>query len=492
MPAESLSMAPECILGKLLFFPQTTFNTMKRMLLIKRFFFIVFLCVSVSACQVENVGDLISEGQDLLVSPEIPPSEPTPANISPGDSTPVFPIEDISSLYVFNIKIIQDHPEPNRVIGLVINQTEHWVANIKVDIQIYDSNDALLVNDTTTTSINSLSSGEISPFVLWLDDTLPNEVYTIATVSDYDQTELQRVEVVIRKDSITYDDRDYIHITGELYNHNLLPIIVHNLAVATFDPDGNLSNSDSHSIYSHYLDPGEVSPFRATLHGAGGIAQDNISYKVFIDASVTKPEDFLDLEINPDLNHFVDRFGLFHLVGEITNNSEYALDTHLLAAIYDSDGLIVDVSTTRLPLFAIPNGETLPFDFNTWGPLNFKEGSIDSATAFSVQWDPYWTRHSDINYVPLAIDGKNKQIYPTHGIFSGTLINTSASRISSATVIVSLYDINTGALLAINAREIIEVLLTGISINYEVNLDFPETIDLDTVNIQISAFGKIP
>jgi hypothetical protein len=465
---------------------------MKRMLLIKRFFFIVFLCVSVSACQVETVGDLISESQDLLVSPEIPPSVPTPANISSGDSTPVFPTEDISSLYVFNIKIIQDHPEPNRVIGLVINRTEHWVTNIKVDIQIYDSNDALLVNDTTTTSINSLSSGEISPFMLLVDDTLPNEVYTIATVTDYDQTELQRVEVVIRKDSISYDDRDYIHIMGELYNHNLFPIFIQTLAVATFDPDGNLANTDSQAIYSRYLDPGEVSPFRATLQGTGVIAQDIISYRVFIDASITAPEDFFDLEINPDLNHFVDRFGLFHLVGEITNKSEYVLDTHLLAAIYDSDGLIVDVSTTRLPLFAIPNGETLPFDFNTWGPLNFNEGSIDSASAFSVQWDPHWTWHSEINYVPLAIDGHNKQIYPTHGIFSGMLINTSASRISNATVIVSLYDINTGTLLITSAREISEILLTGTSIDYEVNLDFPITIDLDSVDIKISAFGKIP
>jgi hypothetical protein len=457
-----------------------------------RNFFIVFIMVFMSACQDVSSVDYLPEHQDPLVTPKITPTEPAKPTIAVFVSIPETAADEISLLEVLKTRIFKNDPGAYRVIGFVRNNTQQLVTNIKVEIQIFDASNQLRTTGTTQTSIISLAPGEISPFVLWTNEILPSDVYAIGSVIDYLETEFQRAEVVVRKELITIDDRNDVHVTGEFYNNNLFPILINGLAAATLDLDGYLLTADSLSVFSNYLDPGEVSPFRVTMPGPGEVNPTIMDHMVFIDARVTSPEDYIEIGINKNLNHFIDQSGVFHLVGEISNNSNNPLNVSLLAAIYDSNGNIIDASTTRLPLNSIYPGKTLPFDFDLWGPLSYKYGTIDSAERYSVQWDPVWTWASDTNYATLTITEESHQINPTNGIFSGAVANFTEFQVSSATVIVSIYDGNNGKLLAMNAKEIIEEISAGSSINYEVNLNFANSIDFESADIRIIAFGKIP
>jgi hypothetical protein len=320
---------------------------------------------------------------------------------------------------------------------------------------------------------------------------LPKDATLNVIVSGYDRGEPQPVDVTRRKESSIVDDRGYIHLTGELYNHNLFPIFVQNLSVGAFDSNGNLVNMDTDSVHIHYLDPGEFGPFRLTIPNSNIETQGSTEYKVFFDATRTKPEDYLDLEINEKLNHFRDKSGIFHLVGEISNESEQALSVRVLAGIYDSEGLVIDASSTSLPLSAIQPRETLPFEFDSWGPQSFKRGVPQTSHTYSVQWDPYWTLPNEINYVNLEIIGGTQQFNPGKGIFSGSITNTSSFQISSFTLILSIYNIHTGVIQAVSSTEFMDGLLVGETISYEVGFDYPDTLDLNTVNIQTKAIGRI-
>ena len=93
----------------------------------------------------------------------------------------------------------------------------------------------------------------------------------------------------------------------------------------------------------------------------------------------------------------------------------------------------------------------------------------------------------------LTITEEAHQTNLKNGIFAGAVANLTGSQVSSATVIVSIYDENNGKLLAMNAHEITEEISVGSSIDYEVNLGFANgIIDFELADIRIIAFGKIP
>jgi hypothetical protein len=431
-----------------------------------------------------KVPDVTSISADSTSEPSIQTQDPIP--------TTSLPIDEISTeMDIQGIRVVNDDTFSHRIIGLVRNNSDFSITNVKVAIQVFNTDGELIIDDIVSTALTSLVPGSSSPFVLWLQEPPPSNLRLSASVIDYTKAEFQRTDVKTRQQYITIDDNNDIHITGEIINNTLYPVQLVSFAAAVCNTDGDLLTTNSQSVFTRYLGPGEVSPYRVTMHRTGKNSTDLLEQKVYIDARIVNPEDYQNIEINNNLNQYKDRFGEFHLVGEITNHSKNKMNVGLVAGIYDSKGFVIDVATTRLALNSIYPGESLPFDFNTWGPLSYKKGALELAETFSVQWDPFLSWPNELNYARLKLEIRSLEINPTHGIFKGKLINETDFDVSSTVVIARIYDQDTGNILATKDEEFITLIPPGGEYSYQLVVEYGESINPEFVDILIDAYGTI-
>jgi hypothetical protein len=241
-----------------------------------------------------------------------------------------------------------------------------------------------------------------------------------------------------------------------------------------------------------HLDPGEDGPFRVTMSGPEGGTANIGEYEIYIDAEVANPVEIYDFAITEFHHYYIDTYDSFHLVGEVTNNNDEFFTISLVAGIYDADGNVVDAATTDIPTFSIAPGETLPYDFQYWGPLNYKDGTIDIASNYYVQWDPYWTWSSSTEYIELTTENDNTEVSTYQVTFTGDVLNDSGDEVDGATVIISLYDIESGDLVATGYGGIYDPIAPNATTAYQVWIDTPADFDIDSVEIAIVAKGDLP
>ncbi len=432
--------------------------------------------------------------ESLPTSAELPnepaeiPADPAATDAPGPEDAPT----EILPLEVVMIHSYTDNYDSYRVVGLVKNNSERAVEDIEVEVEIFDGGGLSLHSDIANTSLYIIAPGETTPFALWVSESLPGAEYATATVVGHSTGDIEWASVEIRGTAVAVDDDGDVHVTGELYNSSGDPVQINGLAAATFDADGNLITAEAYSVASRYLDPGEDGPFRVTMLGPAEEIASIAEYLIYVDAEFTAPEDYYDLIFSEPTNNYMDKNDIFHLVGEITNNSKEHLSVDLLAAIYDDEGRVIDVASTSLPIYSLSPGETLPYDFNDWGLLNYKDGAIDDASTFSVQWDPYWTWISEVEYVDLSTQYDAHEFDDGYGRFTGELVNDSGALLSNAAVIVCLYDAETGQIVAMGYELLRDEIPAGESGEYEVYLDIETGLDVSDGEYVIIVKGELP
>ncbi len=369
--------------------------------------------------------------------------ETTPAD-EPESETP--PPED--TIYVKTINGYRDDLGYLHIVGLVTNNTDRVVDDVAVEVAILDSDGNTLYAEITTITPFTLTPGETAPFSYWVSEELPEADRYSATVVSQSDAEIERATIKVDGVLLAVDDNGDIHLTGKIVNNSVKPILIDTLAAATFNENGKLLTADSHSVIVRYLDPGEDGPFRVTMTGPDSDSVDIAEYEIYVDAEVATPVEIFDFSTSESHYYYIDAYNFFHLVGEVTNNNNEFFTISLISGIYDVDGNVVDAATTDIPTFSIAPGETLPYDFQYWGPLNYQNGAIDTASNYFVQWDPYWTWSSSSENVELSTDNDNFELSANQVTFTGDVINDSGEEIQGATVIVTLYNKDSGELVA--------------------------------------------
>jgi archaellin len=109
-----------------------------------------------------------------------------------------------------------------------------------------------------------------------------------------------------------------------------------------------------------------------------------------------------------------------------------------------------------------------------------------------VQWDPFWTWASSSEYVNLTTQNDINIVDEFQVTFTCEVLNDSGDEIESATVIVSLYDLQTGKLVATGYVAIYEPINPNASAAYEVWINTPADFDISTVEYTIAAKGDLP
>jgi hypothetical protein len=424
--------------------------------------------------------------------PTEPPPEPTevpPTEIPEPTPEPEAPAE----VYVSSLASYQDQYDSWHVVGLITNNTDRAVDDVEVEIEAFDTSENSIYLEVARSALYSLAPGETSPFVHWVFDDLEDFDHFTASIVGQSSADLDRIEIEVRgTPPWVLDDDGNIHITGELYNPNEEPVEIGGIAAATFDADGNLITADNYAVSIRYLDPDEAGPFRITMTGPAVGAENIDTYTIYLDVEVSPGEQLWDLAFVEDHNNYMDYYDSFHLVGEVTNNSEEALNISLIAAIYDTEGNVLDASSTSLPISALPSGEMVAYDFDVWGPLNYHAATIDSADSYTVQWDPYWTWTSSREYVDLVTQNTIEDFDEGDGKITGEVLNNSGGLVDGAIVIVTFYDTETGAIYATSYDSLWDEIPDGETDIFEIWFDLETDFDRDAYEYTIIVKGELP
>ena len=420
------------------------------------------------------------------VPTEVPTAEPT-AEVAQPDVAPSANVIAVDMVNGFRDSFGSLH-----VIGLVTNYTDRSADNVEVEIEILDASENSLLVETTSISLYKLAPGETSPFSYYVFDELPDADHYVVTVVGQSAADFERATVDTAGVVFVVDDDGDLHITGNLINNTDTPIEISTLAAATFDENGDIYTADSNSVVIRHLDPGEDGPFRVTMTGPEGGSANISEYQIYMDAVFTDPTESFDLSFSESHHNYIDAYDSFHLVGEITNNYAENLTISLVGGIYDADGNVIDAATTDIPTFSIAPGVTMPYDFQYWGPLNYKTGTADLASSYTVQWDPYWTWTSTTEYVELTTQNDSNEVSTYQTTFTGEVLNNSGQDIDGATIVVSFYDVETGELVAMGYGGIYDAIANNATAEYTVWVDPPADFDINSVEYVITAWGELP
>ncbi|MBN1665685.1 MAG: hypothetical protein JW862_01300 [Anaerolineales bacterium] len=426
---------------------------------------------------------------------DIPEPTPEPVVIEEPTRAPVEePVAAANEVSIVAINGYRDEWDSLRIVGLLTNNTSRVVDNIEIEIEVFDANGNSLYVETTYSELYTLAPGETSPFAMWVFEDLPEADTYVATIVGQGSGDVDRAFLDTAGVLVTVDDDGDVNITGTMVNNTGQSVQINSLAAATFDANGNLFTADGYSVAVRHLDPGEDGPFRITITSPEGGAADMAEYELYVDAEYTDESTFYPIDFT-DISYYVDAYGYFHMVGEVTNNSDYNLSISLVGAIYDADGNIIDAASTDIPVYGLPPGATSAYDLSYWGPLNYQDGLLDSLGAdlpWSVQWDPYWTWESFNEYILLSTANDVNEYNGWSGEFTGQVVNDSGGAVDGAIVVITLYDSATGAAIAMDYDPIFDEIPAGGTVDYTVYMDLPPDFDFNTVEYYIDVWGELP
>lgn len=418
-------------------------------------------------------------------TPLPPTNTPLPPTNTPesGGTTP-------AQINISDLSGYKDEYNDWHIVGLVTNDTERAVNSLQIEVEIFDKNDNSLYKEIAYSSLYSLAPGEVTPFELWVYEDLPNADHFKATLVGQGVAELTRATLDYQAITMVVDDNNQIALTGELVNNTKDPVDVNGLAAAIFDSTGSLVTASYVGSLRHHLEPGESGPFSFTIYAPTDVVNSLKDYKLYQDAVVVDPATTYDLVLSDKHYDYVDTWGNFHLVGEVTNNSDKYLNVSLVAGVYDETGNVLDASSKSLPVSSIAPGETIPYDFSYWGPIDTVKGTYDKAKTYQVMVDWYWTWESSTIMVDLTTQKDQNSYDSDQGKFTGEVVNNTGKELSSATVIVSLYDKTSGQVIATYYDWLSDKIADGATAAYEVNIDLPSGFDANNVEYIILAKGE--
>ena len=174
------------------------------------------------------------------------------------------------------------------------------------------------------------------------------------------------------------------------------------------------------------------------------------------------------------------------------NGGDVALNIELIAGIYDSSGIVLDAATTILPFSTVGAGESIPYDFEYWGAMDFSENLLDLADSYTIQVDAYWTWESTVEFIDLPSQNEENEFDEFGGVFSGQIINNSDGPVSYITVLVYLVDIETGQVVATDYDFISDEIPAGGVADYKAFLMVYEDFDISTAEYFVIVKGERP
>lgn len=473
--------------------------------------FVIFagvLTLSIMACNLFNIGEYsTSSPAPSTTQPTIAPTASIPGfdltaraeeaeiktQVAEYAPTAVPPNITASGLLVTQVSGYIDTFESLEVVGLVQNQTDRTVDMIEVEVQVLDAGGNEIYTDKTFTALDRLAPGEEAPFSLTVYEDLggAESSYVAYVVGNGTIDDLKRTEVQISHMQMTTDKDGDIYVTGELVNNNDNPVRVNSMAAATFDSANQILTANYQSVLNRYLEPGQSGYFRVSMSGPISGPDSIDTYTVYLDAEQSEPLERASISIN-STNDYVDVYGNYHLVGEATNSGDTHYNVSLIAGVYDVQGNVVDAADFSLPLETLAPGETAPFDFTFWGPLNYNQNLVRTIESYNIVVDDAWTWSTETGMANLSTLANAREDGEDALYFTGQIVNNTTGLVDSAVIIVFLRDYQSGDVVATNFDYDYEKLEPGTTYDYSVEIPLWAGFDINSVVVNYIVKGTKP
>lgn len=304
--------------------------------------------------------------------------------------------ELLPQIEILETALIENHYGSRHVIGILQNNSAYNFQDITIKIQLRAAEGGLLEEGQAYTSHWRLFAGGKLTFVYYPESDLPQGTSVEAKVEDLvfdawiQQEEPVDTDIVIHRTVLLGTYRE-IAITGLLKNPGKQPLEIISLSGVARDSQGALIAEGSYLSSKSFLMPAKETPFRLKLSDIpDGVEPANLELFCMARQAEINP---LAPEIvfagNP--RTFIDYSGQFNLVGTILNQSEQYLAAHLVAAVLDADGRVLDVVSDWMNPDYLPPGIELPFNLDYWDLLNDDDQEIPLANLvqdFIILVDP--------------------------------------------------------------------------------------------------------
>jgi hypothetical protein len=340
------------------------------------------------------------------------------------------------------------------VVGLLFNDTEEPVSFVELTLELVDSSGETVLTDFDDAPVDevtfspflwTIGPGETSPFdyTVYLDGRDPGDWEYTVTVTDVSDGTTNRGSLEVVNDQITSDEFGTLYLTGELVNLNDEPVLVNAVAAALFDDSDNVLAGDASYNYARYLAPNgdesgnDRTPFSISLDGP---VPDASSYIVYWDADLTDELDTtagLSLQL---VNAYADDFDDIHVVAVVSSEAGDLRSIQVVAGLYAEDGTVLDSATLWVPVY-LGEGGAVPITFDYFSSVNSNPDELARVSSYSVQFDAYGTYESTFDVVALETANETSETASNGRVdFTGDVVNASGEALSSAIVIMALYD----------------------------------------------------
>ncbi len=377
------------------------------------------------------------------------------------------------------------------VTGLVRNQSEQTLVNIQVSIQVQDSQRETLAQVTVPLSTDPLFPGEHTVFVQnFKEITTPTPLITSNIVA-FTVANSGRADLVIQNVGFVQTEDSTIQITGEILNTLQEPVYIDTITAAFFNQGNNLTLASRWLLGPRYLEPGEKGPFRIPIAISGTQIQPSDTYEIYYQASKGQLARPLPLSFDSEPEYFIDSEGIFHLLAQISNDSQVIVQPHFLASIYDPQGNLIDASHSSLFGLPLLPSETLPVEFTDWGILNNGSLNLDHTWKYAIQWEPQLNQTPESKWITLETQLESISTESGSTQVKGIISNPANDTVKQYYVIARFWDLSNGDTLALVTTRG-DFLLSGEqSMPFKITTQIP--IDLEDLNLGVDlvAMGEL-
>jgi len=409
----------------------------------------------------------------------------TSTSQSPKVNTPVNPSGqlDIASTNAF-----VDSYGTYRVVGEVDNNSSTVLNSIELTVEIKDaSGNSLLKDDNGSITpsaiiyplLYTLAPGEASPFEYSYETTNGTPASYNVTITGQQVSDANRATLKYENVQIVDNGSSWYYLTGVLVNTGNQWAHINSLAGAVMDDSNNVLSADWTSTYTTELAPSgdthgrDRTPFEVNFPNPGGSTQ----WKLYWDADMTNSVTDYPMDVKVT-NLYFDQYGSAHLVGWITNNSDKALDSMVVAGLYSRDGTVLDSSYAFVPEPIKPGAEA-PFSISSFGSVDYNPNQASLVSTYSAQFDTWFTSLPSSEFVDLTASGETVEKNGATWTFNGDFTNTSGKNLSSATVEVMIMD-SQNKLVAMEYTSISptgDAIATGDTNTYSVPVSLDPAVD---------------
>ncbi len=401
------------------------------------------------------------------------------------------------TLGINEVYAYKDSQDLLHIIGLISNDSEVTIRDVEVEIEVFDTNNNIIHTGNTTSGVTHITPQGTAPFELIVADPLVNPSSFAARITNANVLEGYPAGLNQPQGIVIVEDGRNLHITGEIYNNTVRPVRLHGVAVAIRSADGQLVAASPADVSIGYLRSAEKGPFRITVPMPPAIADVSaLSAQIYYDAEVSEVNQPYNVNLTP-LSSYVDAQNDVHIVGNVVNNSDEFITVRVVAGVYDENSNVIDAAMTDTALYAIPPGESIPYDLCgagtlcSWGPLRALDDAKAKAANYLVQLDQTFTWATDVQLTSLQVVDSSQEYTPEAAIFKGQLINNTNVAVETPTVVIAIRHAETGALLSTGFQRFSQTLGVNEGVDYEVRIQWQPNTDPNNIDYSFIARGEV-